>query len=78
MEIRTLLLLVPPILVALTVHEYAHGYVANKYGDDTAKRNGRLTLNPLAHLDPLGTIMIFLVHFGWRGACIIRDSPQWL
>jgi Zn-dependent protease len=65
MEIRTLLLLVPPILVALTFHEYAHGYVANKYGDDTAKRNGRLTLNPLAHLDPLGTIMIFLVHFGW-------------
>ena len=65
MEIRTLLLLVPPILVALTFHEYAHGYVANKYGDDTAKRSGRLTLNPLAHLDPLGTIMIFLVHFGW-------------
>jgi len=65
MDIRTLLLLVPPILVALTFHEYAHGYVADKYGDDTAKRNGRLTLNPLAHLDPLGTIMIFLVHFGW-------------
>jgi Zn-dependent protease len=65
MELRTLLLLVPPILVALTFHEYAHGYVANKYGDDTAKRSGRLTLNPLAHLDPLGTIMIFLVHFGW-------------
>jgi Zn-dependent protease len=65
MEIRTLLLLAPPILVALTFHEYAHGYVANKYGDDTAKRSGRLTLNPLAHLDPLGTIMIFLVHFGW-------------
>jgi len=65
MELRTLLLLVPPILVALTFHEYAHGYVAYKYGDDTAKRSGRLTLNPLAHLDPLGTIMLFLVHFGW-------------
>jgi Zn-dependent protease len=65
MEIGTLLLLAPPILLALTFHEYAHGYVANKYGDDTAKRMGRLTLNPLAHLDPLGTIMIFLVHFGW-------------
>jgi len=65
MEIGTLLLLAPPILLALTFHEYAHGYVANKYGDDTAKRSGRLTLNPLAHLDPLGTIMIFLVHFGW-------------
>jgi Zn-dependent protease len=65
MEIRTLLLIAPPILLALTFHEYAHAYVAYKYGDDTAKRSGRLTLNPLAHLDPLGTIMIFLVHFGW-------------
>ncbi|UCG66738.1 MAG: site-2 protease family protein [Deltaproteobacteria bacterium] len=65
MEIRTLLLLAPPILLTLTFHEYAHAYVAYKYGDDTAKRSGRLTLNPLGHLDPLGTIMIFLVHFGW-------------
>ena len=65
MEIRTLLLIAPAILVALTFHEFAHAYVANRYGDDTAKRSGRLTLNPLRHLDPLGTIMIFLVHFGW-------------
>lgn len=65
MEIGTLLLIAPPILLALTFHEYAHAYIANKYGDDTAKQSGRLTLNPLAHLDPLGTIMIFLVHFGW-------------
>ena len=65
MEIQTLLLIAPPILLALTFHEYAHAYVANKYGDDTAKQSGRLTLNPLAHLDPLGTIMIFIVHFGW-------------
>jgi len=65
MEIRTLLLIAPAILLALTFHEFAHAYVANRYGDDTAKRNGRLSLNPLRHLDPLGTIMIFLVHFGW-------------
>jgi Zn-dependent protease len=65
MNIQTLFLLVPPILLALTFHEYAHALVANRYGDDTAKGNGRLTLNPLRHLDPLGTIMIFLVHFGW-------------
>jgi Zn-dependent protease len=65
MKILFLLLLAPPILLALTFHEYAHAYVAHRYGDDTAKRSGRLTLNPLAHLDPLGTIMIFLVHFGW-------------
>jgi Zn-dependent protease len=60
-----MLLLAPPILLALTFHEYAHAYVAYRYGDDTAQKSGRLTLNPLRHLDPLGTIMIFLVHFGW-------------
>ncbi len=54
-----------PILVALTFHEYAHGYVALRFGDPTAKMAGRLTLNPLSHLDPIGTIMLFVVHFGW-------------
>jgi Zn-dependent protease len=65
MQIQTMLLIAPPILLALTLHEYAHAYVANLFGDDTAKQNGRLSLNPLRHLDLLGTIMIFLVHFGW-------------
>nr|WP_309098247.1 site-2 protease family protein [Fredinandcohnia onubensis] len=53
------------LLVAFTVHEFAHAYVAYKFGDDTAKRQGRLTLNPMAHLDPFGTILIFLAGFGW-------------
>jgi len=53
------------ILVALTVHEWAHAFTADRLGDPTAKELGRLTLNPVAHLDPLGTIMFFLVHFGW-------------
>ena len=65
MDFEQLLLLAPPILLALTFHEFTHAYVANRFGDDTAKRSGRLTMNPLAHLDPLGTIMIFIVHFGW-------------
>jgi Zn-dependent protease len=65
MNIQSLLLIAPPILLALTFHEYAHAYVAHRYGDDTAQKNGRLSLNPLRHLDPLGTIMIFLVQFGW-------------
>ena len=65
MQIQNLLLIAPPILLALTFHEYAHAYMANRLGDDTAKQSGRLSLNPLRHLDPLGTIMIFLVHFGW-------------
>jgi Zn-dependent protease len=65
MNLATLLLIAPPILIALTFHECAHAYAAYRYGDDTAKQLGRLSLNPLRHLDPLGTIMIFLVHFGW-------------
>lgn len=65
MNFQTILLIGPPILLALTLHEYAHAYTAYRYGDDTAKQIGRLTLNPLRHLDPLGTIMIFIVHFGW-------------
>jgi len=64
-DLATILLLVPPILAALTFHEYAHGWVAYKLGDPTAKIAGRLTLNPLAHLDPVGAIMLFLFYFGW-------------
>ena len=65
MQFQTQLLIAPPILLALTFHEYAHAYTAYRSGDDTARQSGRLTLNPLRHLDPLGTIMIFIVHFGW-------------
>lgn len=53
------------VLLALSVHEWAHGYVAHKLGDATAKMEGRLTLNPLAHLDPVGTVLFVLVGFGW-------------
>lgn len=53
------------LLIAFTIHEYAHAIVAYKFGDHTAARQGRLTLNPLKHLDPVGTILIFLVGFGW-------------
>jgi Zn-dependent protease len=53
------------LIIGITVHEYAHAWMAHRCGDDTAKFEGRLTLNPLAHLDPLGTIMLFIVGFGW-------------
>jgi len=56
---------VPAVLVAITVHEYAHGFVAYYYGDPTAKLAGRLTLNPIAHLDPIGTLMLILFRIGW-------------
>ncbi len=59
------LLIAPAILFALTIHEYFHARVAYKKGDLTAKLAGRLTLNPLKHLDPIGTVMLFLFRFGW-------------
>jgi len=65
LDLRLLVLLIPVILLALSVHEYSHGMVAYRLGDPTAKYAGRLTLNPLSHLDPIGTLMLFLVYFGW-------------
>lgn len=53
------------LLVAISVHEFAHAFAADKLGDPTPRLQGRLTLNPLAHLDPIGTLMLILVQFGW-------------
>lgn len=57
--------LVITLIVSFTMHELAHAYVAYKFGDNTAKREGRLTLNPIKHLDPFGTILILVAGFGW-------------
>ena len=64
-DIPSLLAKVVILLVALPIHEFAHAFVAYRLGDDTAARQGRLTLNPLRHLDPLGSLLIFFVGFGW-------------
>jgi Zn-dependent protease len=70
-DLETLLLLLPIVLASLTLHELAHAWVAWRLGDPTAKREGRLTINPLVHLDPLGTTMFVLtallanLPFGW-------------
>lgn len=53
------------LISAITVHEFAHAYIADKLGDPTARLMGRLTLNPFAHLDPIGTLMILIARFGW-------------
>ncbi len=63
--IISLLLSLPVILMALVIHETAHGYVAWKCGDNTAYNLGRLTLNPLKHLDPLGVLCMLIFGFGW-------------
>ncbi|EGD51300.1 Zn-dependent protease (includes SpoIVFB) [Thermoanaerobacter thermohydrosulfuricus] len=56
---------IPALLIAMSFHEFSHGYVADKLGDPTPRQSGRLTLNPLAHIDPLGLLMLWLLRFGW-------------
>lgn len=53
------------LVIAITIHEFAHAFVADRLGDPTPRVQGRVTLNPLAHLDPLGTLTLFLIGFGW-------------
>jgi Zn-dependent protease len=56
---------IPVLLIALTLHEFGHAWTALQFGDPTAKLAGRVTLDPLKHLDPLGTLFMFIAHFGW-------------
>jgi len=63
--LENILFRIPALLIAVTVHEFMHGKIAHIYGDSTAKDQGRLSLNPIKHLDPIGTLMIILVGFGW-------------
>ena len=60
-----LLYILPAVIIILTVHEYSHAKVSDMLGDPTPRNSGRLTLNPLAHIDPLGLLMLLLVRLGW-------------
>jgi Zn-dependent protease len=64
---------IPSILIASTIHEYAHGLAAFKLGDPTAKAAGRLTLNPLPHIDPIGALCMVLFRFGWSKPVPINE-----
>ena len=67
-----LLITIPIVLISLTVHEFSHGYASYLLGDNTARNYGRLTLNPLKHLDPLGTLCMLLFGFGWAKPCPVN------
>lgn len=69
-----IIFVIPGVLLAVTFHEFAHGFVAYLMGDKTAKEQKRLTLNPIRHLDPLGTIMLLLFSFGWGKPVPISSS----
>ena len=64
-ELLGILLTLPGVLLAMTVHEFAHAKMADHFGDTTARRQGRLTLNPLAHIDPVGIFLLIFAHIGW-------------
>jgi Zn-dependent protease len=63
--LRSLVLKIPALLLAVTIHEVAHGWVADRLGDPTARLSGRLTLNPLPHIDPIGALAFIIAGFGW-------------
>ena len=65
LDIQIIILLIPALVFSLSFHEFAHAWMASKCGDNTAARMGRLTLNPMAHLDVMGSLMILFVGFGW-------------
>ncbi|MBZ4652674.1 MAG: peptidase [Peptococcaceae bacterium] len=65
LSITKLLIKIPVILIAVTIHEYAHGRMAALLGDPTPRQQGRLTLNPIPHLDPLGALLLLVAGFGW-------------
>ena len=75
------LLAFPGRILALSAHEFAHAWVAHRCGDDTAKIMGRMTLNPLKHLDPLGTVLMLVVGFGWAKPVPVNPrnfrNPRW-
>jgi Zn-dependent protease len=73
-DIIEILLRLPALCMAFTVHEFAHGYAAYKLGDPMAKQDGRLSLNPLKHIDPLGMICLLLFRFGWAKPVMV--NPQ--
>ncbi len=64
----------PGLIIAMVVHEYAHARVAVAMGDFTPRLMGRLTFNPVAHIDPIGLLMLFLVHFGWAKPVTINPN----
>ena len=65
LDLATIISRVIILVIAFTIHEFAHAWTATTFGDSTPKLNGRLTLNPLAHLDPIGSLMLLFVGFGW-------------
>ncbi len=72
--VRLILTVIFGLVIAITVHEFSHAYIAFRLGDDTAHNQGRLSLNPFVHLDPMGTLLIFIAGFGWGKPVPVNTS----
>lgn len=70
--IYELIYTIPAVLIAISMHEFAHGYVSYRLGDPTPKEKGRLSLNPFAHLDLVGTLCLLIFHFGWAKPVLVN------
>lgn len=79
--IASKILMIPIVLIALTFHEFSHGFISSKLGDPTPRITGRLSLNPMAHLDPMGALLMVLTGFGWARPVQIDaryyKNPKW-
>ena len=73
-DLMSMVASIPGLILALSLHEYAHARVAVAMGDFTPRMMGRLTLNPLAHIDPIGLIMLLIARFGWAKHVVINPS----
>lgn len=71
---QEIVMMIPGVLMGLTFHEFAHAWVATRFGDDTPRLQGRVTLSPLAHLDVLGTLLILIGGFGWAKPVMVNTS----
>lgn len=74
LDLSTMIYRIPALLFAISIHEYAHAQCADSMGDPTARYSGRLTLNPLAHLDPIGAILLVVAGFGWAKGVPINTN----
>lgn len=73
-DLKGLLYIIPAVLFAISMHEFAHGYVSYKLGDPTPKVSGRISLNPMKHLDPFGTLTLIFLGFGWAKPVMVNPN----
>lgn len=74
LTVMEFIFLIIALVIVITIHEFAHAWTANRLGDPTARLEGRISLNPFRHLDPVGTLMIFLIHIGWGKPVPVNPS----